>query len=268
MLKVKEFFEKQSCTFTYLVYDEGTKDAIIIDPVLNYDSEKKELSEESYTELKSFIDANDLNTHYSIETHIHADHITAAKRLKRDYPSIKTAINKNVCLVQKTFSSKLKLPKNFKEDGSQFDLLFSDDDILKAGSISAKAIFTPGHTPTCTSLLIEDKLFSGDAIFMPDFGTGRCDFPNGNASVLYDSIVNKIYTLDDTTKIYVGHDYRPGGRKLKFKTTVLDQKKSNIHLSTDTKKEDFVRFRESRDNGLSAPRLLMESLEANVTAGK
>ncbi len=268
MLKIKEFFEKQSCTFTYLVYDESTKDTIIIDPVLNYDPEKKVLSEESYSELKNFIYANNLTAHYSLETHIHADHITAAQRLKRDYPTIKTAINKNVCLVQKTFASKLKLPKNFKEDGSQFDVLFSDDDILEAGSISAKAIFTPGHTPTCTSFLIEDKLFTGDAIFMPDFGTGRCDFPNGNASLLYDSIVNRIYTLDDTTKIYVGHDYRPGGRKLKFQTSVLAQKESNIHLSINTKKEDFVSFRESRDSGLSAPRLLRESLEANITAGK
>ena len=192
MLKIKEFFEKQSSTFTYLIYDESTKDAIIIDPVLNYDPEKKQLSEESYSELKNFIDSNNLNPHYCIETHIHADHITAAQRLKRDYPEIKAAINKNVCLVQKTFSSKLNLAENFKEDGSQFDVLFSDNDRLEAGSISAKAIFTPGHTPTCTSILIEDKLFTGDAIFMPDFGTGRCDFPNGNASLLYDSIVENI----------------------------------------------------------------------------
>ena len=112
--------------------------------------------------------------------------------MKRDYPEIKAAINKNVCLVQKTFSSKLNLAENFKEDGSQFDVLFSDNDSLEAGSISAKVIFTPGHTPTCTSILIEDKLFTGDAIFMPDFGTGRCDFPNGNASLLYDSIVENI----------------------------------------------------------------------------
>ena len=146
--------------------------------------------------------------------------------MKRDYPEIKAAINKNVCLVQQTFSSKLNLAKNFKEDGSQFDVLFSDNDSLEAGSISAKAIFTPGHTPTCTSILIEDKLFTGDAIFMPDFGTGRCDFQNGNASLLYDSIVERIYSLDDKTQIYVGHDYRPGGRELKFKTSVLEQKQS------------------------------------------
>ena len=170
MLKIKEFFEKQSSTFTYLIYDESTKDAIIIDPVLNYDPEKKQLSEESYSELKNFIDSNNLNPHYCIETHIHADHITAAQRLKRDYPEIKAAINKNVCLVQKTFSSKLNLAKNFKEDGSQFDVLFSDNDSLEAGSISAKAIFTPGHTPTCTSILIEDKLFTGDVFLCLTLG--------------------------------------------------------------------------------------------------
>lgn len=268
MLKVQEFFEEQSCTFTYLVYDESTKDAIIIDPILNYDPKKKELSEFSYGELKTFIDKNNLQVHYSFETHIHADHISGAKRLKRDYPELKTAINKNITVVQKTFSGELNLPDNFKKDGSQFDVLFSDNEIIEAGSIKIKTIFTPGHTPTCTSMLIEDKLFTGDAIFMPDFGTGRCDFPKGDASHLYDSIVDKIFTLDDSTKIYVGHDYRPGGRELKFKTSVLEQKQSNIHLNANTKKEDFVSFRESRDSGLSAPKLLVESLEANVVAGK
>ena len=156
MLKVQEFFEDQSSTLTYLLYDSVTKDAVIVDPILNYNEQK--LEEFSYQQLKVFIEKEGLTPHYSIETHIHADHISAGLRLKRDFPSIKTAISSHVTIVQEAFSSVLNLPDNFKPDGSQFDILFKDAETIDAGSIKIKVISTPGHTPTCTSLLIEDKL--------------------------------------------------------------------------------------------------------------
>lgn len=164
------------------------------------------------------------------------------------------------------FKNVFNLGENFKTDGSQFDKLLTEEETLSAGSISVKTIFTPGHTPACASYLIEDALFAGDSIFMPDFGTGRCDFPAGSAEDLYDS-VQKLYQLPDETRVFVGHDYAPGDRGYAWESTIGDEKKGNIQLPASRSKEDFVKFRKNRDNQLAAPRLLFQSVQVNVNAG-
>ena len=168
-------------------------------------------------------------------------------------PNVKIGINKNITKVQEVFSGIFNL-QNFEPDGHQFDLLLDEENLLRAGTLTIKTLFTPGHTPACSSFLIEDRLFVGDALFLPDSGTGRCDFPAGSAEDLYHSVTQKIYTLPDETKVYVGHDYQPEGRELRFQTTVLESKKSNKQLREETTKDDYIEFRSKRHATLSAPR--------------
>ena len=172
-----------------------------------------------------------------LETHAHADHLTAASELKRLYPAAKIGVAETIKHTQATFCDIFESCEDVPADGSQFDLLFSDNQKVEAGALNFKVIYTPGHTPACASYLFDKMLFTGDAIFMPDYGTGRCDFPQGSAEDLYDTITQKIYALPDDTEIYVGHDYQPGGRDLKYKTTVKEQKTANIHIDENTSKK-------------------------------
>ena len=181
--------------------------------------------------------------------------MSGAQYLKKYLPKARIAIGEKISEVQKIFAPVFNM-KSFLPDGSQFDRLLKDGETIQAGSLSFQIISTPGHTPACSSYLISDCLFSGDAIFIPDSGTGRCDFPGGSAKELFNSISNKIYKLPDSTKIYVGHDYQTGGRELKFQTTVAEQKESNIQLKSSTSLEKFLEFRHARDKTLAAPRLL------------
>jgi glyoxylase-like metal-dependent hydrolase (beta-lactamase superfamily II) len=265
-MEVQTFFDKATSTLTYVVYDPKTKDSILIDPVLDYLPGASKVSTESVEKAANFINENHLKLHLIMETHAHADHLSGAPELKKKYPNAKTAIGEKITMVQKTFAKAFNL-KNFKSDGSQFDLLLNDGQTIDAGSIKIKVIATPGHTPSCSSYLIEDMLFTGDSIFMPDFGTGRCDFPAGDAGVMYDSIMNKLYKLPDSTKVYIGHDYQPGGRELKFQTTIGEEKEKNIHLKIDTTKEAYVEFRTNRDKTLQAPNLLLQSIQININGG-
>ncbi len=217
-LVVKEFFDKDTFTITYVVFNPDDREAIIIDPVLDYDAASSTLSKNSLDKLFSFIKNNSLNLNYVLETHAHADHITGAHEIKKYNPSIKVGIGKNITIVQDTFAKIYNLP-SLKIDGSQFDILLDENHVLKFGQLEVKTIFTPGHTPACASYLIGDKVFTGDALFMPDYGTGRCDFPAGRAEDLYHSIHEKLYKLPDNTEFYVGHDYQPNGRELLFKST-------------------------------------------------
>jgi glyoxylase-like metal-dependent hydrolase (beta-lactamase superfamily II) len=162
----------------------------------------------------------------------------------------------------------LNLPEAFATDGSQFQRLFADNEIVEAGKIRFKVIYTPGHTPACVSYLFSNSVFVGDVLFMPDYGVGRCDFPNGVAEALYDSITKRLFTLPDATAVYVCHDYQPGGRALQYQTTIGETKVSNIQLNATTKAGDFVRFRRTRDATLSAPRLLYPSIQVNIAAGR
>jgi glyoxylase-like metal-dependent hydrolase (beta-lactamase superfamily II) len=265
-MKVETFFDKATFTLTYIVYDSKTKDSILIDPVLDYNPGSSKVSTDSVEGVSKFIKENHLNLHLIMETHAHADHLSGAPELKKRFPNAKTAIGEKITLVQSTFSKAFNF-KGFKSDGSQFDLLLKDGETVEAGSIKIKVIATPGHTPACTSFLINDMVFTGDSLFMPDFGTGRCDFPAGDAGVMYDSIMNRLYKLPDSTKVYTGHDYQPGGRELKYQSTIAEEKEKNIHLKKSTSREAYVEFRTSRDKTLQAPNLLLQSIQVNINAG-
>lgn len=264
---IKEFYDPATYTITYVAYDAATKDAVIIDSVLDYDQGASKVSEGSVNTLVSWIKSQDLKVHYILESHAHADHLTASQVLKeKHFPNAKVGIGARIKDVQNVFKGFFNLSEDFKADGSQFDQLFEDGQTFKAGTLEIKVIYTPGHTPACASYYIGDAVFTGDAIFMPDQGTGRCDFPAGSAEDLYNS-VQKLYKLPDETRVFVGHDYQPGGRGLAFETTIGNEKKNNIQLKAETSKEDFVKMRTARDRVLAAPKLLLPSVQVNIMAG-
>ncbi len=264
--QVETFFDKDTYTLTYIVFDKETKDSIIIDPVLDYDQAASKIHNNSVKKVLNFVSQNKLNVHYILETHAHADHLTGAMEIKREIPTAKIGIGKHITKVQEVFSDVFNL-KDFNTNGVQFDTLLDEDKPLKAGSIEVETIFTPGHTPACSSYLIGDLLFTGDALFMPDYGTGRCDFPAGSAKDLYHSIHEKLYKLPDSTKFYTCHDYQPNGRELRFQSTIGESKKENIQLKQSTTEEEFIEFRTNRDKKLSAPKLLLPSIQINIDAG-
>ena len=269
---VKEFFDAYTFSLTYVVYDVETKDAIIIDPVWNYNEATGKLSEESVLELCSFIQAKELKVYYTVETHAHADHLTGSYVLKEKYlKDIKIGIGEKITEVQDYFKKVFAID-HVAPNGGDFDLLFKDQETYRAGSLSFRYISTKGHTPACGSYLFEDReqngfIFTGDALFMPDSGTGRCDFPNGSATDLYHSI-NKIYKLSDLTEVYTAHDYQPNNRSLLFRSTIGEEKEKNIQLNKSTSLTEFLNFRTERDKTLKAPRLLLPALQVNICAGK
>jgi glyoxylase-like metal-dependent hydrolase (beta-lactamase superfamily II) len=263
-MKVKHFFDEQTFTLTYIVHDKESKDAIVIDPVLNLNLASRKISHESNKKVIDFINDNELKLHAILETHAHADHLTGAFHLKKEFPEAKLMIGDKFPLVQKTF----KTIFNLKKINDPFDHLLKDGEELEFGTIKLKSIQTPGHTPACSSYLVDEKhLFTGDSLFMPDFGTGRCDFPMGSAKDLYNSVHEKIYSLDDEVVFYTGHDYQPNGRELKFKATIKESKEENIQLKESTSQEEFIQFREERDSKLDAPKLLLPSLQVNIQGG-
>lgn len=267
MKQVKEFFDTNTWTLSYVVWDDKTNDAIVIDPVLDYDPVSSKTSEDSAQAVIHFLKSNQLKLHFVLETHAHADHISASQIIKREYPQALVAIGEKITLVQEVFKGVFGLPDDFKTDGSQFDRLLKDGEEFLAGSIKIKSIFTPGHTPACASYIIDNNVFVGDALFMPDYGTGRCDFPAGSAVELYHSIHGRLYELPEDTKVYTGHDYLPNNRPLKFMATIAEEKKENIQLKAQTSIDEFVQFRTARDRTLSAPKLLLPSVQVNIDAG-
>jgi glyoxylase-like metal-dependent hydrolase (beta-lactamase superfamily II) len=268
---IEKFYDLKTFTLSYIVFDSITKDSVVIDCVLDYDANSGKCSYKSLDELTGFITTNNLKVNYILETHAHADHLSGAIYVKNKYPNAKIGIGSEITAVQDVFKDVFNL-NELMCDGSQFDHLFKDGEVVKTGSISFEVMYTPGHTPACVSFLFKDDqktfVFTGDALFIPDYGTGRCDFPSGSAEALYDSIKNKLYTLSDETVLYVGHDYKPGGRELRFETTVKESKEENIRLKGDTSKEDFVTFRKKRDETLSTPKLLLPSIQVNINGGK
>ena len=252
---IKEFFDKITSTLTYVVWDQLTRDAVVIDPVLDCE------------EVINFVRQNELQLHWVLETHVHADHLSGSQIFKSEFPNIKIAIGSGIKEVQETFKNILNLPNGFKTDGSQFDKLLKDNEIIEAGSLKIETIFTPGHTPACVCYLISDNLFTGDALFMPDLGTGRCDFPAASAEQLFKSVHDRIYKLPDHIQIYVGHDY-PKNRSLSFVSNIGEQKQKNIHIKVETTMQDFVKLRTERDKTLSPPKLMEPSIRANIEAGR
>ncbi len=265
---VKEFFDKATWTLTYVVYDWKTKDAIIIDPVWDYDPAGSTLTTTSTERVIEFVNEHKLKVHHILETHAHADHVTGAQVLKRTFPEAKIGIGANIREVQGVFKKVFNLHPDFKTDGSQFDLLLEEGRPLMAGTLKIETLYTPGHTPACSSYRIGDAVFTGDALFMPDFGTGRCDFPAGSADQLYTSVSEKLYALPDDTRVFTGHDYQPEGRPVEFESTIGEQKKMNIQLNAQTTRKDFVEMRVARDRQLAAPRLLLPSVQINIGAGR
>ncbi|MCB9507020.1 MAG: MBL fold metallo-hydrolase [Myxococcales bacterium] len=267
MNNIESFFDPRTWTMTYVVWDPATRDAVVVDPVLDYDPASSKIWTESANKAVDFCKANDLNVHYVLETHAHADHLSGSQVIKRAYPNAKVAIGRRITEVQSVFKGVFDLPPDFPTDGRQFDRLLDDGEVVHAGSIAIEVIFTPGHTPACATYKVDDAIFTGDALFMPDMGTGRCDFPAGSADDLYTSIADRLYALPDETRVFVGHDYGPGGRDIAWETTIGASKASNVQLRADSTREQFVEFRTKRDKTLEAPKLLFQSVQVNVDAG-
>ncbi len=264
-MNVVHFFDPNTWTLTYLVYDADTLDAVIIDPVLDYDPLSVETSTSSADKVADEAERLGLNVHYVIDTHAHADHLSGMAHIKERLGA-KMAIGAEIGAVQSVFKGVFNLDPAFPTDGSQFDVLLHDGEALEAGSLSILPIHSPGHTPACYVYQIRDAIFTGDVMFMPDFGTGRCDFPGGSANDLYDSI-QRLYALPGDTRVFVGHDYQPGGRELKCETTIDACRTENIQLRHDTTREEFVTWRTARDETLRPPKLIFQSLQVNVNAG-
>lgn len=266
-MNIEHLFDPRTFTLTYVVWDPATKDAAIIDPVLDYDPLDVRVFTESLERLEAFVKTNGLKPHYVLETHAHADHLSGAQELKRRFGS-KIAIGASITAVQETFAGLLDFEKDFPLDGSQFDTLLTDGGGLEVGSLRFEALHTPGHTPACMTYKVGDAVFTGDALFMPDSGTGRADFPKGSAEDLYDSITKKIYTLPDDTRVFVGHDYQPNGRNLECETTVGASKAKNIMLPGDLSRDAFIEKRTGRDRTLRPPNLIFQSIQVNIRAGE
>lgn len=265
--EVKAFFDDATFTLTYVVYDAETKDAVVIDPVLDFDPVAWQTSTGRVDELTEFLKNNALKLHYVLETHAHADHLSSSQLLKERFGAA-VAIGTRIVDVQETFKGLLQLADDVPTDGSQFDRLIQDGETIEAGALRIEAIPTPGHTPACLSYRIGESIFVGDAIFIEDYGTGRCDFPKGDASTLYRSVKERLYTLPEATRVFVGHDYMPEGRALRYETTIGKLKKSNIWLDETTEHDQFVDRRKKRDKSLAAPRLIFQSVQVNVDAGR
>ncbi|MDH5492698.1 MAG: MBL fold metallo-hydrolase [Myxococcales bacterium] len=266
-MEIKALFHSETFTLTYVVWDPETKEAAIIDPVLDYDTKASQTSTAALEELCAFIDEAGLRPQWIFETHAHADHVSGSQYLRRRYDA-GVAIGHRITEVQKTFKGIFDFDPEFPVDGSQFDRLVRHGERIPLGKLEIEVIETPGHTPACVSYKVGDAVFVGDALFMEDFGTGRCDFPAGSAENLYDSVHGRLYSLPDETRLFVGHDYQPGGRELRYETTVGSSKAGNKQLKGETSREEFVRFRTERDATLQAPRLLLPSVQINVDAGR
>ncbi len=264
---IQPFFDERTYTLTYVVYDEETNDAVVIDPVLDYEPGASAVWTESADQAADFVEDNDLNLHYILETHAHADHLSGARRIQERFPEAKIAIGANITKVQQLFKDVFNLPEDFPTDGRQFDRLLDDEETVDAGSLDIDVLYTPGHTPACASYVIGDAVFTGDALFMPDFGTGRCDFPGGSSEDMYHSVTERIYSLPDDYRTFVGHDYQPGGRDVAYQASIAEQKENNVFLPAGRTREEFVEARDDRDQTLSAPRLLLQSLQVNIDAG-
>lgn len=265
--QVCEFFDEETKTYSYVVADPQTKYCAIIDSVLNFDAASGRTSVTSANRIIKHINKNALSVDWLLETHAHADHLSAAQYLKKKVGGT-LAIGECITKVQKTFGKLFNMGENFAIDGSQFDKLFSDQDEFYIGNLKVKVIHTPGHTPACVSYLIEDCVFVGDTIFMPDFGTARCDFPNGDAKTLFNSI-HKLFQLPDSTRVFMCHDYKvPTREEYQFETTIGQQRKSNIHVREGISESDFVNMRNKRDKTLSMPKLILPSVQVNMCAGK
>jgi glyoxylase-like metal-dependent hydrolase (beta-lactamase superfamily II) len=264
--EVQAFFDEATNTITYLVKDPASNSCALIDTVMDIDYAAGRITFDHADELIRQIETQGLKLEWIIETHVHADHLSAAPYIQQKLGG-KIGVGSKITVVQETFGKVFNEGTEFERDGSQFDALFEDGDTYMIGTTQAFAMYTPGHTPACMVHVIGDAAFVGDTLFMPDGGSARCDFPGGSAEELYDSI-QKVLALPDETRLFMCHDYGPGGRTIAWETTVAEQKAENIHVGAGKTKEDFVEFRTERDAQLAMPKLIIPSLQVNMRAGE
>ena len=264
--EVESFFDPATFTVTHVVADPATKRAAIVDPVLDYDPASGRTSTQSADAVIAHVRARGLTVDWILETHVHADHLSSAPHIRAALGG-RVGIGANIRTVQNTFGDAFNAEPGFARDGSQFDHLFADGERFAIGSIEAVALHTPGHTPACMTYVIGDAGFVGDTLFMPDYGTARCDFPGGDARVLYRSI-RRLFALPGETRLFMCHDYLPEGRSdYLWVTTVAEERARNIHVHEGISEDDFVAMRQGRDATLSMPRLILPSVQVNMRAG-
>lgn len=264
---VQDFFDEATNTFSYVVSDPVTKRCAIIDSVLDYDPASATTSTTQADRIIAYVKAQALQVEWILETHVHADHLTAAQYLKQELGG-KIAISQKIAVVQETFAAIYHLDLKQVNANQPFDHLFEDGEHFKIGELDVYNIPTPGHTPACLSYVIEDAVFVGDTLFMPDYGTARCDFPKGSAPVLYDS-VQKLFELPEDTRVFLCHDYLPESRhEYQGETDIQAQKSQNIHIHEGVSKAEFAQMRNQRDSGLSMPKLILPSIQINMKGGQ
>jgi glyoxylase-like metal-dependent hydrolase (beta-lactamase superfamily II) len=264
--QVDAFFEKRTCSVQYVVSDPVTRRCAIIDPVLDYDEKSGSVATWSADALLAFVHDHNLTVEWILDTHPHADHFSAAGYLK-DKTGARTAIGERVVEVQRLWKKIYNLPDTLATDGSQWDRLFADGDVFQIGSMDVRVLFSPGHTLASITYVIGDAAFIHDTLFMPDFGTARCDFPGGDARALWRTI-QKILSLPDNTRLFPGHDYMPGGRAPAWESTVGQQKAENVHLLKARNEDEFVAMRQARDVKLPMPKLILQALQVNMAGGR
>ncbi len=264
--EVKGFLDSESNTISYIVTDSATGNAVIIDPVLTFDMSSGRTSTESAQVLIDYVRGHELTVDWILETHAHADHLSAAPFVKTELGG-KIGMGKGIREVERHFGDLFNHKPSVTQIEDPFDCLFSDGEQFTFGELTGRVIETPGHTPSCVTYLIEDAAFVGDTLFMPDGGTARADFPGGDASTLYESI-SKILQLPAKTRVFVCHDYGPDGREIAWETTVEAQRRDNIHVGNDTSEQEFVKLREQRDRTLSLPRLIVPAIQVNIHGGR
>jgi glyoxylase-like metal-dependent hydrolase (beta-lactamase superfamily II) len=269
-LHVEGFFDPATWTVSYIVLDEATKRCALVDSVLDYDPKSGRTSHASADKLIARVRELGATVEWILETHVHADHLSAAPYLKQALGG-RIGIGQHITTVQKVFGSLFNAGSDFARDGRQFDQMFADGESFSIGNLNARAMHTPGHTPACMTYVVEDErktaAFVGDTLFMPDYGTARCDFPGGDARTLFRSI-NKVLSLPPETLLYMCHDYQPGGREVQYVSTVAEQREQNIHVRNGISEEEFVVMRQARDATLAMPTLILPSVQVNMRAGE
>lgn len=265
-MKIQHFYDERTSTLTYVVHDERTRVGVVIDSVTDYDPKSGRTWNESNLAVARYVDREQLTIPYVLDTHAHADHLSGMPFFKDRYGA-KTVIGWKLPQIQALWAKLLHLGADFRADGSQFDVLLEDRQVLDVGPFAIEALYTPGHTPACMTYRIGDALFVGDVLFMPDYGVARCDFPDGSPEALYDS-VRQLYRMPDAARVFTCHDYRPGGRAMRFASTIGENKDHNVQLDAGTTRDDFVRFRVRRDAELEMPVLIIPSVQVNIRAGK
>ncbi|KRO86742.1 MAG: MBL fold metallo-hydrolase [Rhodobacter sp. BACL10 MAG-120910-bin24] len=263
--EVTGFFDPDTNTISYVVKDPDSASCAVVDSVMDIDYAAGRIAYKHADRLIEFITSNGLKLEWIIETHVHADHLSAAPYLQQKLGG-KIGVGEQILVIQETFGKIFNEGTEFQRDGSQFDALFKDGDSYKIGSMDVTAIYTPGHTPACMVHVVGNVAFVGDTLFMPDGGSARADFPGGDAATLYDSI-QKLLTLPDEMRLFMCHDYAPNGREIAWETTVAEEKAHNIHVGAGKTREDFIKFRTERDASLAMPRLIIPSLQVNMRAG-